>query len=630
MCGIAGKFSREPAHLIAPHLKSALQSLQHRGPDGESEIVHEIAGGTCALGHRRLSIIDLSNQGRQPMVSGNGRYTITFNGEIYNYRELKSEIRGHGIQFHTDTDTEVLLEAWSLWGPECLNRLIGMFAFVIEDKDKQSLECVRDAFGIKPLFYDHGPSHFAFASEVAALRHLNPKFRSPNAQRSFDYLSLGRYDDKAETFFEGILQLEPGTRLTVQLAKTVTTSIERWWRPSIRQRENITFANAVDEVRELFLTNVQMHLRSDVPLGAALSGGIDSSALVCAMRHLEPSMDLHTFSYVASEGAANEESWINSVNAHTRAISHKVTIEDYDLSSDIDDLITIHGEPFGSTSIYAGYRIFKKARETGIVVCLDGQGADEMFAGYHGYPQAILLSMLENGQITRMARFLGAWADWPGRMRFDALQRLISEILPHRLHGFGRSIIGRSVDKPWLKQDVLRKSGVRLAPYPLTKRTHEGRGRRLAELERSLLTGGGLSHLLRHGDRNSMRWSVESRVPFLTAGLAEMALSLPESFLVSDRGETKSVFRAAMRGIVPDSVIDRRDKVGFETPELRWLNSDKLDIDSILEPAAEIPFLDVDQLRQAVNAVLNRDTPFSWQAWRIINYCKWAGLVLLK
>ncbi|MFK5950632.1 MAG: asparagine synthase-related protein [Methylococcales bacterium] len=208
--------------------------------------------------------------------------------------------------------------------------------------------------------------------------------------------------------------------------------------------------------------------------------------------------------------------------------------------------------------------------------------------------------------------------------------RLSSELLPQPLHALGRRLVGRNVLKPWLKVDELQLAGVRLEPYGVTSGGPDGRGRRLAELERSLLTDGGLAHLLRHGDRNSMRWSVESRVPFLTTELAELALSLPEHYLVSDEGETKSVFRAAMRGIVPDAVLDRRDKVGFETPELRWLNSDQLDLDEILEPAAELKFFDMDQLKREVREVLSGEVPFSWQAWRIINYCKWASLVLLR
>lgn len=627
MCGLAGLFSASYDPESLKKLKASLGRLAHRGPDGESSKQFDVQQGNLALGHRRLAIIDLSDQGLQPMSSACGRYWIVFNGEIYNYRELGKELRSKGIPLRTDTDTEVLLEAYALWGKSILPRLVGMFAFVVFDRQENTLDCFRDAFGIKPFFYTKGDGFFAFASEVGALHELARETRGPNLQRAFDYLSMGRYDDKPETFFNGVSHLGTGCWMRVNLEAPIDVAVRRWWTPSI-QENRLSFEDATELVRTEFLNSIRLHLRSDVPFGAALSGGVDSSALVAGMRHLEPDLDIHTFSYVASEGATSEEEWVDMVNGHVSAQAHKVSIDRDDLFADLDDMIIAQGEPFGSTSIYASYRVYKMVRDAGVVVCLDGQGADEMFAGYHGFPHLRLRSLMEAWKFGGMASFLNKWSDWPGRQRSDVLMRLVSEILPQSMHSLGRKIVGRNVLKPWLRAGVLQDSGVELKPYLPGHRNPDARGRRVVEYERFSLGYGGLARLLRHGDRNSMRWSIESRVPFLTTGLAELALSLPERYLISETGETKSVLRAALRGIVPDAILERRDKIGFETPELHWLNSDRINMDSILEPAAELGFFEMDVLKNEVQSVLAGEKPFSSQAWRIINYCKWAGLVL--
>lgn len=628
MCGLAGLFSLSEGRDLDSRLSAALDLLSRRGPDGESREFFSLSSGNLCLGHRRLAIIDLSEVGLQPMKSSCGRYWIVFNGEIYNYRELRKELIAGGASFQTETDTEVLLEAYIRWGEAAVPKLIGMFAFVVFDRERQQLDCYRDAFGIKPFFYSRGSSYFAFASEISALRALRPERTGPNLQRAFDYLSMGRYDDNSATFFDGISRLEPGCRLRIKLDDAVSFEIDRWWSPAITERQRLSFADAADLVRSEFLNNVRLHLRSDVPFGAALSGGIDSSALVGAMRHLEPDLEIHTFSYVAAEGATSEEAWVDMVNDHVRATPHKVRISSDDLFADLDDMIRAQGEPFGSTSIYASYRVYKMVREAGVVVCLDGQGADEMFAGYHGYPHLRLRSLFERGEFSEMLHFLNSWSAWPGRSRSDAMQRLAAELLPPTFHSVGRRVTGRGVLKPWLKGKFLDDAGVSTKSYVPGHRKKNARGRRVVEYERFLLGYGGFERLLRHGDRNSMRWSVESRVPFLTPGLAELALSLPEDHLISHSGETKCVLRAALRGLVPDAILDRRDKVGFETPELQWLRSDKLDLDEILDPAARLGFFELDRLANSIRQVLSAEKPFSSETWRIINYCKWAGLVL--
>lgn len=627
MCGLAGLFSRVRDDSMKSRLERSLSLLRHRGPDGEGSQFFDLAEGRLCLGHRRLAIIDLSEQGLQPMTSACGRYWIVFNGEIYNYRELRKKIDACKGPLKTDTDTEVLLELYAQMGASVLPHLRGMFSFVIFDKIENSLHCFRDAFGIKPFFFYYDENHFAFASEVRALRALTPVKHGLNYQRAFDYLSLGRYNEVGPTFLDGIVQLEPGTFFTVDLATKIEIQPRRWWNPAIAEKGALGFREATEIVREEFLENVRLHLRSDVPLGAALSGGVDSSCLVGAMRHLEPDMDIHTFSYIANEGNINEEAWVNKVNEHTNAIAHKVQIAENDLWEDLDDMIIAQGEPFGSTSIYGSYRVFKMAHANGITVCLEGQGADEMFAGYEGYPHMRLRSLLETGQIPDAFEFLHHWANWPGRSRKDVLMRLCAEFLPQKTHSFFRGISGLRVVKPWLTPSVLERSAVQMEAYRAGHRDKHAKGRRLVEFERFLLGYGSLARLLRHGDRNSMRWSIENRVPFLTTQFAELALTLPENYLVSQSGESKSVFRAAMRGLVPDEILDRRDKVGFETPQSRWLGSGRVDVSSLLDAAAEIEFFEIDALRKELADVTSGTKAFSNDAWRIINYCKWAALV---
>ena len=539
-------------------LEEGLRVLRRRGPDGRGLETYQVAGGVVALGHTRLSIIDLSEGGRQPMTGGDGRYAIVFNGEIFNYKELRQQLKALGHQFSSDSDTEVLLTAWATWGPQCLPRLVGMFAFVVLDRKLETLTCARDAFGIKPFFYAIEEGNFLFASEVPALIPLQSKKVALNWQRAYDYLVHGDYDTGPETFFDGVSHLLPGHMLVVDLAARSAGVPQRWWIPRIEERLDLRFEDAAELVRDNFLQSIRLHLRSDVPLGAALSGGVDSSAVVCAMRQVEPDLPINTFSYIAEGSAANEEKWVDLVNRHVGAAPHKVVVTPTELARDLDDMILAQGEPFGSTSIYAQYRVYQLAKEHGITVTLDGQGADEMLAGYHGYPGPRLRSLVETGHPVQAWQFLNAWSQWPGRSHRDGLKLGVAEMTDGAVYQTLRRLSGRGSQPAWIRGEALAERGIGMS-HPRQRAALDVSGRRVvAELASSLFRRG-LTSLLRHGDRNSMRFSVESRVPFLTLDQADLLLSLPEQYLISQAGETKSVFRAAMRGIVPDAILDRRD-----------------------------------------------------------------------
>ncbi|MBJ6609711.1 MAG: asparagine synthase (glutamine-hydrolyzing) [Candidatus Thiothrix moscowensis] len=623
MCGIIGYFTTNAATTPWHRLQAGTSALQHRGPNDQGVEIISIAGGKLALGHTRLAIIDLSPAGHQPMQSSDGRYSIIFNGEIYNYHELREDLRLQGYAFCSDSDTEVLLACWSCWGEACLPKLRGMFAFILLDRQEQTLICVRDAFGIKPFFYHHDTTGFSFSSEIPALLHLLPYKPSLNLQRAYDYLIFGSYDDQEASFFKGINHLKPGHTLTLSLVDNNIVKYQRWWWPNITENTDLSFTQASEQLREIFLYNIRLHLRSDVPLGAALSGGVDSSAVVCAMRHLEPNDPIHTFSYVARDSVLNEEPWIDLVNTHIDAIPHKILVSPDELANDLDDMILAQGEPFGGTSIYAQYRVFRLARDHGITVTLDGQGADELLAGYQGYPGERMASLLDKGAIWELITFLQAWSKWPGRSLPHGIMSLLRELIPIEWQHLPRKLIDQDPLPSWINHTLLNDAGV--LPWRSFHMQNTVPSRRLMSTLRHNLSGGNLTSLLRHGDRNSMRWSIESRVPFLTTDMAEFLLSLPESYLISQSGETKHIFRAAMRGLVPDAILDRRDKIGFATPEQSWLKILGKQVLEWTDNAENIPLLNAKESRTEIQAIIDGKKHFNLRAWRLINLCRWSS-----
>jgi len=564
MCGFVGGFYKEAKDESL--LKRSLVLSQHRGPDHSSFYKNVIGDGFLYLGHTRLSIIDLTDAAAQPFHSRCGRYVLIFNVEIYNYKEIMEELIGTGYHFDTESDTKVLLNALMLWGVECLPRLIGMFSFVFYDQQHKKLLLIRDAFRKKSFFYSISNNKNTFGSEIRALLCLKNAKARPNLQRAYDYLVHGDYDLNKESFIDGVFHLPPAHYFTFDLETKTASKPECWWQPVIDTNENISFDKAVSKLRTLFLDSVRLHLRSDVPLGVALSGGIDSSAVASAVRYLEPSLPIKTFSYVASDSCISEEKWVDLLHERLGATAHKVIANQDEMREDLDAMLLKQGEPFGGTSIYAQYRVVKLAKESGVTVTLDGPGADELLAGYIGYPGHRLLSIIEKQGWLAAHHYAKRWSQSPGRSYALAWQYLGRKKLPDSLYELARKVLGRDFQPAWLNIDYSSQKGVEFNEKraPLNQ---VYKGVRVKKALANSLTGRGLSSLLRHGDRNSMAFSIESRVPFLTLPLAEFLLSLPENYLVSDDGVTKHVFREAMRGIIPDSHLDRKDKIRFATPE---------------------------------------------------------------
>lgn len=634
MCGIAGLVTSGQVSISSDRLGQLSHSIAHRGPDGLGFLSWSPAAGVRAseqpqsldraavvLLHRRLAILDLTAAAAQPMTDADIRYCITFNGEIYNYLELKSELIGCGHCFQSSSDTEVLLTAFAQWGLAALPRLTGMFAFAIWDAYAHKLFLVRDPFGIKPLYYSVYDGHFVFASEISALLKFRGQRPKINPQSAYYYLHNGHTDHTSETLYKDIHQVPPGHYLTVSFEQPHQYQIERYWSLDLQTSLDISFSEATQYLREQFLQNIQLHMRSDVPVGAALSGGIDSSAIVAAIHHQGLAPQLHAFSYIPNDPSLSEESWVNLVGQHTDTTIHKVTASPTELVDDLDTMIARQGEPFASTSIYAQYRVFQKAREIGIKVMLDGQGADELLGGYRPYLAARLASLLARGEFGQALGFLQRASQLSNSGKKYLMTRALGLLLPSWLEEPAKLLVGRQASLPWLNKQWLDRWDIQ----PLPSRLNRSSSVLWEQLHRALSVTS-LPMLLRYEDRNSMAHSIESRVPFLTPDLAQFVFSLPEEFIINSDGTSKHIFREAMRGIVPDTILDRRDKVGFATPEQAWIQQLRPWFETVLtsETAYQMPMFNLPRIHQEFDAIMAGKQAFDFRIWRWANLIRWA------
>ncbi len=631
MCGIAGLVLRPPGRLDGALADRILSLLEHRGPDDRGWLALGRDGASSGreppatleadvvLLHRRLSILDLSEAGRQPMTSADGRYAIVLNGEIYNFLELRAELEALGHRFRTGTDTEVLLAAYAEWGAAALTRLVGMFALAILDTRERRLFLARDPFGIKPLYYARWRDGFAFASEIGPLLELPGVSRAADARSVYDYVRFGPTDHGERTFFADVSALRAAHFLELELDRPEAAP-RRYWRIDLGERLDMSLDEAAGRLRELFIESVRLHLRSDVPVGAFLSGGIDSSAIVGAMRALGgKAADLPTFSYVAEEPRLSEERWIDLMAAAAGVRGHKVQPASGDLPEGLPRLVAVQEEPFDGLLVYAQHRVFELARQAGLKVVLNGQGADELLGGYSVFLTARLASLVRRGRWLEAARFARQAARLPVGGGLTSLLRAEGLLLPPRVRRVARRAARDTLVPSWLDAGWLRERGV----VPAAPAQAEGE-EALREKLHLLLTETKLPQLLRREDRNSMAFSIECRVPFLTPALAGFLLALPEDYLIAPDGTTKAVFRRAMRGLVPDEVLGRRDKIGFQTPEHRWLLEQRAWVDSVLSsPAAErVAPLRLDRVRAAWEQAdaPGRDT----RIWRWLNLILWS------
>lgn len=523
--------------------------MAHRGPDGSNTWSNN--DGRVALGHRRLAIIDTSPANAQPMISRDGGVAVTYNGEIYNYRELRSELEQLGVRFVTHGDVEVVLAAWQAWGPDCVTRFNGMFAIALWDDRKRILFCARDRFGEKPFLYTLGNGYFAFASEYKALFALDGVAVETEPERVAKFLlspadGLDRGD---RTAFAAVTQLPPAHRLV--LSDNLEPRIERYWHGNPdADAAGLPLADAAARFRDLLENSVAIRLRSDVTVGSCLSGGIDSGSIACLVRRqLGTTTPYHTFSGRFPGTPADEGAYIDIIADSIHSLRHETNPDPARLMQELADFAWANELPVDSASQYAQYCVFRLARQSGVTVLLDGQGADEVLGGYEQYFAAFLA---ENGRTDDAA----IRARYPGALdQVEAWHLRLPAAVRRRL----ATLTGRGTDLAF----GLRRNLVPSSTHPERPRTLQ------AALRRDSLDGF-LGTLLRYGDRNSMAHSVEVRLPFTDHRLFEFAQGLPSRALMGD-AQTKRILRDAMTGLLPEPIRTRWRKQGFVPPHDVWL-----------------------------------------------------------
>jgi asparagine synthase (glutamine-hydrolysing) len=548
MCGIAGVVEPHPSEAV---LRAMSERIAHRGPDGDRIVVRDDRVG---LAHRRLAIIDLSEAGSQPMRSPSGAEVI-YNGEIYNYLELRAELAGLGVAFHTESDTEVLLAAYDRWGPACLERLNGMFAFALYDPARRMMFAARDRFGEKPFYYHRAADgSFVFASEIKALL-VHPKVPChPDLGSVFGYLRYKETDRDPHTFFEGIHALPAAHYLTVDV-DTGSVEVRRYWALADGARASGTPAELAERFHDLLADSIRLRLRSDVPVGSSLSGGLDSSAIVgyiakaCGVPHQ------HTFSARFPGSALDEGRYMADVVALTGAAGHEVAVAPD--ANELSRTVWHQEQPFISLSILAQWSVMRLARDSGVTVLLDGQGADETLAGYHFFWGAQYREMFRRGRWLRLVQDASAYASANGLGRLAALGYYTAPTEVTRQAK--RLVPARGVSREF----AAAHGGVQAGHERVF-------GDHLSQALYVSTTSTMLPALLRYADRNSMAFAREVRLPYLDHRVVEFAFSLPNDMRL-DGPTTKVILRLAMRDYLPDSVRTRLDKVGFAPPQRTWL-----------------------------------------------------------
>lgn len=560
MCGLTGILSPNPLNITVQRLKSMTDAIAHRGPDGENTWISE--SGLIGLGHRRLSIIDLSPAGAQPMHYLQ-RYTIVHNGEIYNYLELRDLLQSKGYVFSSRSDTEVILAAYDHFGTGCLQHFDGMFAFAIWDEKEKILFLARDRFGEKPLFFYQDDEQFLFASELKALWAAGIKKES-NKKMLFNFITIGYTQNPGnsfETFFHGISKL-PARSFLLYHALTGDTETTYYWDIEVGHTRLCKEENAIDEFSRLLLTSVNRRLRSDVPVGTSLSGGLDSSSIVaCILQQPDAPPKLPTFSAVFPGFEKDESRFVQLLTRHFALENYSTTPVAADLIQDFEKLVYHQEEPFLSSSIYAQFRVFGLAAGRSVKVMLDGQGADELLAGYHKYYSWYWQELYRSDKKAfalelEAAKESGIHDQWTWKNRLAAHLPVYAGLFLKKKR---TSQQRKSSD---LSRDFVRQFGVSYYDIP-----HFDRLNGILYYNTFM---NGMEELLRYADRNSMAHGVEVRLPFLSHELVEFVFSLPAHFKIRE-GWTKWLLRMSMEDLLPADITWRRDKTGFEPPQQDWL-----------------------------------------------------------
>lgn len=618
MCGIVGivRFNEKP--IKKESLTTMMQTIKHRGPDDEGVFID----GHVGLGHVRLSILDLSEAGHQPMTDPTGRYTIIQNGESYNYIELREELQSLGYSFRTQTDTEVVLNGYIAWGEKVLDRLNGMFAMAIYDKQEQTLFLARDRFGVKPLYYHVSNEQMVFASEIPAILKALPNKPKANDNAIFDYLVFNRTDQTEETFFSNIYKLQHGCCMLLkvnseELRDKSNLPIRKWYdlaeHVHARKLEigDLTFEQAKARYMDLFKKAIELRLRSDVPWGVCLSGGLDSSAITATIIKELKKPNVHSFSAVYEKGCwADESPFIDEFNGIVPNM-HFVHPDADGLLSHKKDYVQIQGEPTPDNSPYALYCVLDKASKY-VKVLLDGQGSDEAIAGYEYIPGLYYKSLFTHLKWGRLAKEIVQYAKLHHSWRH--VKYMVFFLLPSKMRTKVR-VAQRGYINPAFVEN--HKDSV-IADKLYGANTMEEM--LVAHFEYKL------EHLCKWGDRDTMAFGVEGRSPFLDKDLVEYSIALKDELKIKG-GYTKFILREVMKGIMPEKVRLRVDKRGFSTPMDEWyrtagfqkLVNDILSSESFAKRGYFVP----EEAKKLYQRHLSGEINISKDIWKWINLELW-------
>jgi len=554
VCGIAGIFCRKGTTRFDVDLVGKMNFIQkHRGPDDEGLSVDT----NCILGHRRLSVIDLSTDGHQPFISDDGRFKLVFNGEIYNYIELRKELENSGWQFRTRTDTEVLLKAYVAYGKNCLQKFNGMFAFAIYDSQERSLFLARDRVGIKPLYYAIVDATLYFSSEIKALFSVPSLKPSINYQSLFDYLVFNRTDIYDETFIEEIKRIPKGC---IGVFNKNGFQISQWWNPNdyIGNRSVRDLKTVQRKIKDILISSLKLRMRSDVPVGSCLSGGLDSSILIGILNsNCSVDRDYLTFTASFPGHPIDETRYIDLLKQEYPFRNIRTFPTAKKAKDDLNAFVYANDEPTTNPSFYSQYCVMKLAKEHGVTVLLDGQGGDESFAGYQYFHGFNMYGLLKEKKISQLGSEL--IKSLLRRQDISVYQTFIFQILPDSM-----------------KKRLLLKSVPYLQPEFFYHYIDDSRIYNeffdIKDLNHSLVRHFQykLEHLLRMEDRNSMAFSIEARVPYLDYRLIEYVLGIPGAVKIRD-GETKYLQKRSLGKYTIPEILERKDKIGFGTPGDGWM-----------------------------------------------------------
>ena len=615
MCGIAGIVQYNKKTVQSETINTMLKAIKHRGPDDEGCFLD----GHIGLGHVRLSILDLSEAGHQPMMDQTGQYTIIQNGEAYNYVELREELTALGYKFKTQTDTEVVLNGYIEWGEDVLDKLNGMFAMAIYDKQKQTLFIARDRFGVKPLYYYVGQNELIFASEIPAILKVLPNKPKANENVIFDYLVFNRTDQTEETFFKDIFKLQHGCCMTLDCNKVYTKAtlpIRKWYDlaehvAKIKEEKRIAKNDAQEHFMELFENAVKLRLRSDVPWGVCLSGGLDSSSITSMIINHMHEPNVHSFSVVyGKDNNADESRYIDEFKGIVPHM-HYAHPDAEGLYKDLHRYVRSQAEPTPTTSPYAHYCVLKEAKKY-VKVTLDGQGADEALAGYEYIPGLYYKTLFTHFKWGRLVKEIVQYAKLHKSWRH--IKYMIFFLLPSRM----RTKV-RVAQRGYINPEFVaahKDSVIADKLYGSNTMTEMLINHFEYKLE----------HLLKWGDRNSMAHSIESRAPFLDKDLVEYSLALADNEKIQN-GYTKCILRNVMKGIMPEKVRLRVDKMGFSVPQDEWFRTDKFQelIIEVLESEsfAKRGLILPEKAKQLYKKHLKGEINISKDIWKWLNLELW-------